>query len=343
MKRYLLLFLFLTSVCYADVNQTGPYIVKTLQNQVSYLTNENSQISRENEQLTRPLADKDREIKRLQTLCRKNNIDPNGQSSFRGTDIGDPKNKMASTRYAEVNQTGSYIVRSLQKQIETLTQENEQIKQANEQYKQQLADKDRKIERLQALCRKNNIDPNEYFSYRGEKRTREWLDGMYKRFAGKIAFVGGKYVEFRTSKPEQFSNNFVEVGTIVTPPGYLNTDYSMEVASVIGNDEVLIRCRVRRFVPSATSHGYWYEIEGFTYHLRGYGHPVIVGQVLGWENLICIGTYKSGLDGLVQSFAVWRGQPEPLTKEQFAEAIGSGFELVNYVEQGGKTIKVPIR
>jgi len=167
MKRYLWVFLFLTSTSYAEVNQTGPYIVGTLKKQVTSLTNENSQIKRENETLKRQLADKDREIEWLKHLCRKNNIDPNEQSSFRGADIGDPKNEMASTRYTEVNQTGPYIVRSLQKQIETLTQENQQIKQANEQLKQQLADKDREVERLQALCRKNNIDPNVRFSFRG--------------------------------------------------------------------------------------------------------------------------------------------------------------------------------
>jgi len=324
MKRYLLLFLFLTSVCYAEVNQTGPYIVKTLQNQVTYLTNENSQIRRENEQLMRQLADKDREIKRLQALCRKNNIDPNEQSSFRGADIGDQKNKMASTRDAEVNQTGSYIVRSLQKQIETLTQENEQIKQANEQYKQQLADKDREIERLQALCRKSNIDPNEYFSYRGQRRTREWFDRMYERFSDKIVLVCGKFVELRTSKPEHISNNFVEAGTIVNPPD--NMEYSMEVASVIGNGEALIRCRLYQFVPSSSS-AYFREIGGFVYHICGYGHPLIDGQKLErMKNLICIGTYKLA-DTTVQSFTVWQGQPKPLTKEQFAEVISSGFEF----------------
>jgi len=105
MKRYLLIFLFLISVCYADVNQTGPYIVKTLQNQVLSLTNENSQIKQANEQLRqqladkneqfkRQLADKDREIEWLKRLCLKNNIDPNTQFSFRGAHIGDPKSKM---------------------------------------------------------------------------------------------------------------------------------------------------------------------------------------------------------------------------------------------------------
>jgi hypothetical protein len=61
--------------------------------------------------------------------------------------------------------------------------------------------------------------------------------------------------------------------------------------------------------------------------------------------LVCVGTYKYtgglGTQNTIQSFKVW--QPDPLTKEQFAEAISSGFELVDYVERGGKTIEKPIR
>lgn len=105
MKKYIWAFLFLASTCYADVNQTGPYLVKSLQNQVSSLTNENNklqqineqlkkQLADKNEQFKRQLADKDREIERLKHLCIKNNIDPNEQFSFRGAHIGDPKSKM---------------------------------------------------------------------------------------------------------------------------------------------------------------------------------------------------------------------------------------------------------
>jgi len=104
----------------------------------------------------------------------------------------------------------------------------------------------------------------------------------------------------------------------------------------------LIRNRCYQHIPSAYSAGYFQE-SGFIYHLCGYGHPLIDGQKLErMKNLICIGTYKYA-GATVQSFTVWLGQPKPLTKEQFAEVISSGFELVNYVEQGGKTIKVPIR
>ena len=66
-KRYLLIFLFLASTCYADVNQTGPYIVKSLQKQIENLT-------AENQQLNQQFANKDKEIEQLKSLCRKNDI-----------------------------------------------------------------------------------------------------------------------------------------------------------------------------------------------------------------------------------------------------------------------------
>ena len=95
MKRYLWVFLFLASTCYAEVNQTGPRILRSLQKQIETLTQENQQIKQANEQLKQQLVDKDREVERLEALCRKNNIDPNVvRFSFRGAYIGDPKSKM---------------------------------------------------------------------------------------------------------------------------------------------------------------------------------------------------------------------------------------------------------
>jgi hypothetical protein len=250
---------------------------------------------------------------------------------------------LASTCYAEVNQSGPYIVRSLQKQVENLTTENQQLK-------QQLADKDKEIERLKSLCRKNNInvsvgsaytdsheEPNtEHLNsqttgpiiYRGQERTKEWFEKMYERFSDKIALAGDKFVDLRTFKPNEVSANFVEVGTI------LYTDGQNMVISVIGNGEAMIE------------YLWSYSSPGVLYHLCGYDRPLIDGQRLNIKNkLICVGTYKYTTvlkaQKTVQSFKIW--QPKPLTRAQFAEAISSGFELVNYVERGGKTIETPIR
>jgi cell division protein FtsB len=139
MKRYLLIFLFLTSICYAETNQRRP-TYQSLQIQVENLTKENQRLKQqmggfdwlvakgaletlkeqvealraENQQLKHQMAwltDKEKEIERLKTLCRKNGIDPEekadsrvkdvnssvvrrSQFSFRGAYIGDPKSKM---------------------------------------------------------------------------------------------------------------------------------------------------------------------------------------------------------------------------------------------------------
>jgi hypothetical protein len=79
--------------------------------------------------------------------------------------------------------------------------------------------------------------------------------------------------------------------------------------------------------------------------LCGYDHPLIDGESLNIDKLICIGTYEytttTGAKKTVQSFKVW--EPKPLTKEQFAEVLRSKFVLINYVERNGKTVEVPIR
>ena len=143
---------------------------------------------------------------------------------------------LTSTCYAEVNQTGPYIVKSLQKQIENLTAENQQLK-------QQLVDKDKEIELLKALCRKNNIDTNsleqpnsvidkankqdvnskstESIVYRGHERTKEWFEKMYKQFSGKIALLNGKFVNLRfvdIGKPEDMLKSPPQVGEIIQIP-----------------------------------------------------------------------------------------------------------------------------
>jgi seryl-tRNA synthetase len=248
---------------------------------------------------------------------------------------------MTSTCYAEVNQTGPYIVKSLQKQVENLTAENQQLK-------QQLADKNKEIELLKALCRKNNIDTNsleqpnsvidkvnkqdvnskstESIVYRGHERTKEWFERMYERFSDKIALAGDEFVYLRTFKPNQLSADFVEVGTMVRLMD------QGKVVSVIGDREALIMEPGGRFM----------------LHISDYNYPLIDGQSFypgSPTYLICVGTYKYtavlNAQKTVQSFKVW--QPEPLTREQFAEAISSGIELVEFVEKEGKTIRRPIR
>jgi regulator of replication initiation timing len=188
--------------------------------------------------------------------------------------------------------------------------------------------------RLQALCKKAGIDtvkpvetsfePNDIV-YNGKKRSRKWFDEMYERFHDKIAFI---------------DNNYVDIGEeILDLHGIWVNDprsekrrmgvapYRSTVLSVLGDGEVLIN----------------YEYENIL-HIRGVEHNFVDGEP--WPNgtpLIRAGNFdytaSNGRHKTVWSFVVYK----PLTKEQIAEAIRSGFELVEYKKVGKETIKRPIR
>jgi hypothetical protein len=229
----------------------------------------------------------------------------------------------------------------------------------------QLDEQIKENNRLRELCEKAGIDttkktdsnatPSERIVYRGKERDEDWFNRMYERFYDKIALSGDKFVDLRTFKPKNISSDFVEMGTVVSTLSPSSASIGMpkelgegqsygglalrtlyarkgqfKVISVIRDGEALIDCTTGQFV----------------FHICGYEHPLIDGQKFDdIGNLICVGTYKyataQGNQKTVQSFKVW--DPKPLTKEQFEEALKSGFELVNYVEKQGKTVMVPIR
>jgi hypothetical protein len=251
----------------------------------------------------------------------------------------------------------------LEKTIKTQEEQIQRTGKALDELRKQLDAQIKENDRLRELCKKAGIDttkevgsgstPSGRIIYQGKERDEEWFDRMYERFSDKIALAGDKFVDLRT-KPKHISNDFVEVGTIVDTgnvfPGVrgpeAGSSYFYRVISVIGVGEALINCHTESFIiiGGKSSKG----SSDFIFHLCGYDQPLIDGQTLNikdTENLICVGTYKYttalGAQKTVQSFKVW--QPEPLTREQFAEALRSGFELVNYVERQGKTVKVPIR
>jgi len=169
---------------------------------------------------------------------------------------------LASTCYAEVNQTGPYIVKSLQKQIENLTAENQQLK-------QQLANKDKEIEQLKSLCLKNNINvpispaftdspkqvntkdlnsqPTEPIIYRGQTRTKEWFEKMYQIYKDEIVYIDGKYQHKGDMKFNPIFPTPAEVNTVI---GYF--DYT--VIQVIGPSEALMKSDYFHYGPSITFH-----------------------------------------------------------------------------------------
>jgi hypothetical protein len=257
---------------------------------------------------------------------------------------------------AEENNTGTQDVnvlktniRELEKTIKTQEEQIQRTGKTLDELMKQLDAQIKESNRLRELCKKAGIDttkesdsaskPIGRIIYRDKERDEDWFNRMYERFSDKIALAGDKFVDLRTFKPKDIGADFVEVGTIIDA-GYGKN----KVISVIGDGEALINYRGGRFSQMRVG-GTPVASTDVIYHLCGYDHPLIDGQTLDIRNLICVGTYKyttaSGVQKTVQSFKV--GEPKPITKEQFAEALRSGFELVNYVEKQGKTVKVPIR
>ena len=261
----------------------------------------------------------------------------------------------ASTRAGE-NNAGAQDINALKIKIgeleKTINTQAEQIQQTGKTLDELRKQLDVQIEennRLRELCKKAGIDttkesgsaskPVGCIIYRGKERDEEWFNRMYERFSDKISLAGEKFYDLRTFEPKEIEADFVEIGAIVDA-GYGDN----KVISVIGDGEALIR-HVGGRLSQMRVGGMPISYPDVIYYLCGYDHSLIDEQTLNMKKLICVGTYKytaaSGVQKTVQSFKVW--EPKPLTKEQFAEALRSGFELVNYVEKQGKTVKIPIR
>jgi hypothetical protein len=244
---------------------------------------------------------------------------------------------MTSTCYAEVNQTGPYIVKSLQKQVENLTAENQQLK-------QQLADKDKEIERLKSLCRKNNINipispaftdspkqaitkdlnsqPTEPIIYRGQELTKEWFETMYEKFRDKFIYKDGKYINIGEillgdSYEAKGGITVFKLGNSEIPEKSLAKITEVEVLSVLGNGEIL-------------------TIEdGQVLHIHGLNISFVDGKRFSLrEPVLLTGSYQyisaGGAARTVPSFLVCNY----LSRADFKNLINSNIELIEYVKIG---------
>lgn len=179
-------------------------------------------------------------------------------------------------------------------------------------------------------------DPNDIV-YRDRKRTRLWFDRMYERFHDKIAYVEGEYFDitnglrespdgvFRPKNAVQADKMIWPVGTLVRFPYSNNT-----VTSVLGKGEILVR-------NSPTYH------RTIVVHLHGLeGKFTNAQEIPNINNMrfLYSGTYSythvSGAPKTVPSLVLY----QPLTREQFAEAIKNGIELFYYTRRGERK---PIR
>ena len=199
-----------------------------------------------------------------------------------------------------------------------------------------------------------SASPDRPIIYQGRERTKEWFERMYERFSDKIALLNGKFVALRfvdIGKPNTTDvwESPPQVGAIIQIPS------KCKVVTVFKDGEVLLvkglerkKTKTRLEMPAGVSYiDSGGGVKDFYFHVTGYDGPLLSNdQIFPYTGkLVCVGTYTYtgglGHKNTVQSFKVW--QTEPLTKEQFAEAISSGFDLVDYVERGGKTIEKPIR
>jgi len=198
--------------------------------------------------------------------------------------------------------------------------------------------------RLQALCieaglqynsSKDDADPNRYIVYRGKTRTKKWFEKMYEKCSDKYVFIDGQYIN-KTSlvKGEIETNKFWAIGSVVGFP------YQSHVEKVLENGEVII----------SNDDGYG---EKKVFHVHGLEHSYVVGERFPTDGTLfkCIGVFPyryttprwtPGHHEYVENLyaiSVIVYKPKPLTKTQFADAIESGLELIEYTELRGKTTK----
>ncbi len=242
---------------------------------------------------------------------------------------------LATTAWGQEEKRQIEDVKVLLVKIGKLEKTIESQQKTIDRLKNQLADQIKENKRLLAICRKAGVktttpsktsfDPGEIV-YRGGKRDKKWFDMMYVKFRDKIVRFEGKYIDISPGKCRAMTP-----AERVWPKGTpVRINYKTTVTGVVRKGQVLIS-----------------NIYGTPriVHVHGLERVFVDGQDFLPAGTLCIYTgtfeYTNPLGGhhTVPSLAV----PKPLTKEQFAEAINRGFELVEYKKIGGRIIRRPVR
>ncbi len=239
--------------------------------------------------------------------------------------------------WAEQGKQQPKEVKLLQAKIEKLQKAIESQRKIIGRLEKLLSKQIEENKRLQALCREAGIEAvsevkaNGDFNniiYRGKKREQKWFDRMYKRFHDKIIYVNGEYVDIGNPEMQKWQNEAVSKGGIV------KAHLGCKVFLVLDSGEAVIKKAATKSAP---------EIH---FHLTGYEGLLIDNQSFSFDGyLIALGAFEyignRRSKKTVQSFKAF--QPKPLTREQFAEVIDSGFKLVNYGKRHGKIMENLIR
>jgi regulator of replication initiation timing len=223
-------------------------------------------------------------------------------------------------------------IESLRKRLDKILAAYSELKKENEQLKN-LLPKEKTDPNIKSTA---NFDPNNGIVYRGKTRNKQWFNMMYDKFRDKICAVDGKY-HYITGSLSTFSDGLarpdnrldsyedLNVSSMTWPIGTLvRYGRYAEVISVLGDGEVLIW------------DGGKYSGSPMICHIKGLDGKFADSQEIPKMNdmrFIYVGTfeYTAANSGhkTVPSLVVYK----PLTKRQFAEAINSGFELINENKQ----------
>ncbi len=224
-------------------------------------------------------------------------------------------------------------IERLKAEIKQLQTTIESLQKKILQLKKDLANESKEKVRLLKLCKKAGIDvrikddaqPGEVI-YRGKKCSKEWFDKMYKRFCGNIVCINGEYfdkglLEFQRILP----NKLWPKGTVVKFPS------GCKVLQVLGHGEALViekGLTLKRTTLTGEYLGTISQGSDTLFHLSGYERQLIDEQALSYKGpLLSIGTFEYtdalGARKTIQSFRIFKSFYEPLTKEQFADALNS--------------------
>lgn len=147
------------------------------------------------------------------------------------------------------------------------------------------------------------------WTYNDRKVDDEWMQGMHKRFADKIAEVDGRFYDV--------GRELLEKPPVTANPPAVGAlrDVTGKIVKTLEEDSAL----VQQTTPGTRA---------VTFYVRGLDPKRTVVDADFQDRVIYTGTHDDEGEK-IQAYKVF----EPLTREQFDAAIESGFKLVKYEMQ----------
>jgi hypothetical protein len=164
--------------------------------------------------------------------------------------------------------------------------------------------------------------------YRGSTRTPAWFDEQYAKFKDQIAIMDGKYVNIGKALLDPVLVSATEpddVGDVRRTPVW------SKVFRVIGEKEVLMRLPPANRAAADKGKADENPPPASLFHVSGANTKGLAPDgALAQSVLLYAGSYpytaKDGTTTKIQSYTAYT----PLAREQFAAALVSGFQLVEY-------------